>query len=99
MKKIVNLTCENREGKEYYVLENNRKEIVVEKAQKKIPGKELYEMFYLDYSKDNAFTIEINDSTLTDEDRKVFGNYVKNLFLKIDEALKKQFQVNSEQTA
>ena len=96
MKRIVKITCEAREEKEYYVLTCNNKKILIDKSQKKILGKELFETIYIDYSKDNSFEIEVDDSSLTNDDKKLFSNYVKSLLAKIDAELKKQFSVESE---
>ena len=99
MKRRVEITCETREEKEYYILRCNSKEILVDKSLKKIPGKELFETIYLDYSKNNSFEVEVDDSALAVDDKKVFSNYVRSLFEKIDAELKKQFLVETEQGA
>ena len=96
MKKVVKIVCEYRDGKDNYVLSCNNEELLIDKSLKKVPGKELFEKIFLDYSKDNAFDIEVDDSCLSVEDKKVFSNYIKNLFIKIDDTLKKQFAVEEE---
>ena len=96
MKRVVKIVCENRDGKDYYILSYNNKEILVDKSLKKVSGKDLFEKIYLDYSKENFYDVEVDDLSLTVEDKKVFGNYIKTLFEKINNALKKQFAVEEE---
>lgn len=91
MKKIVNIEYETKDGNEYFVLKVNDLTIYVDKKKKTIDGKELFNKIYFDLSASNFFEVEVNCSSLNDEDKKVFGSYVIKLFSLVDAEMKKQF--------
>jgi hypothetical protein len=66
---------------------------MVDAATKKLEGKTIFEKVYQDVNPKETTSITIDQSGLTSEDQKTFGNYVVDLFSKLDEAINAQFAV------
>lgn len=58
---------------------------------KKIKGKDLFEKIYAKASVDDPINVEVDQSELCSDDQKRFGEYVKDLFDAINDAMNKQF--------
>ena len=59
-------------------------------SAKTLHGKDIFEKVYLNDSNE-IVEVEIDQSSLSDDDKKCFGNHIKELFKEIDNAIKKQF--------
>ena len=92
MKKTIKINKTNINGVDYYsfYLEDGTFLFNVDCSQKTIKGRDLFEKIYLCNSEE-PIEIEINQSELTDDDKKCFGNYVKDVFDSINKSMKQQF--------
>ena len=66
---------------------------------KKIKGKDLFDSIYAKAETGDPINVEVDQSELNPEDQKQFGNYVKDLFDSINEAMNKQFTTEGSDTA
>ena len=92
MKKTIKINKTKIENADYYsfCFEDGSFLFNVECSQKTIKGRDLFEKIYL-CDNEEPIEIEINQSELPDEDKKCFGNYVKDVFDAINKSMKKQF--------
>jgi hypothetical protein len=63
---------------------------LVDAKTKKLDGKVIYQKVYQDVVRGEKASVTIDQSGLSAEDKKVFGNYIVDLFGKLDEAINKQ---------
>lgn len=98
MKKIIKIKKSNVDNVDYYsfYFEDGTLLFNVDCSQKTIKGKDLFEKIYLCDS-DDYIEVEIDQSELTDEDQKCFGNYVKDIFDAINKSMREQF-VNQDES-
>jgi len=63
----------------------------VDVSTKKISGKDVFEKIYSDANPKETVKIIIDQSALEEEDKKIFGNYVVDLFTELDKGINDQF--------
>ena len=93
MKKVLKIKRKTIDSSDYYVFEdeNETQLFVVDCRTKTIKGQDLYSSVYGKVDPGTILEIEIDQAILSAEDKKVFGNYVADLFNSINEAMKIQF--------
>ena len=97
MKKVIRIIRQLIDNTDYYIflLDDNKIVFNVECSTKTIKGKDLYEKIYKTDTNE-IVEIEIDQTSLSTEDQKCFGNYVKDLFDSINDAMIKQFNIKKE---
>lgn len=97
MKKVIRITKQSINNIDYFVFlfDNNQILFNVECSTKTIKGKDLYEKIYKTDTNETV-EIEVDQTSLSTEDQKSFGNYVKDLFDSINDAMSKQFNIKEE---
>lgn len=79
-----------KNGNEYEFW-NERILFSVDTSKKQINGKDIFEKIYFDANSKDPVKIIIDQSQLPEEDKRVFGNYVVDLFEELDKGINTQF--------
>lgn len=97
MKKVIRIKKQSIKNIDYFVFlfDDNQILFNVECSTKTIKGKDLYEKIYKTDTNETV-EIEVDQTSLSTEDQKSFGNYVKDLFDSINDAMSKQFNIKEE---
>ena len=92
MKKVLKIVRQTINEVDYFCFYDGGEEALfcVDCSAKTLHGKDIFEKVYLNDSNE-IVEVEIDQSSLSDDDKKCFGNHIKELFKEIDNAIKKQF--------
>ena len=76
-----------KENSNFSFFENEQLLFSIDSSKKVLDGKDIYEKIYKGIDTSKTIETEIDISQLENEDKKIFGNYVVELFKSIDSSI------------